>query len=157
MFGSNNSNSHGKFKSAMIDTLIGQNTEVEGNVVFKGGLHLDGTVRGNVMAEEESGSTLVLSEQGCIEGEVRVPNMLLNGKVEGDVYASERVELAKHARISGNVYYNLLEMAMGAEINGNMVHRKQGEKKLLEHQKPQHKESEAAGDKQSSGKPISSA
>jgi len=123
-----------KFKSARVDTLVGHNAEVHGDIVYQGGLHVDGKVKGNVVAEDESGSMLILSERGVIEGEIRVPNVLLNGEVNGDVHACERVELARHARVNGNVYYNLLEMAMGAEINGNMVHRKKQEKKLLEHQ-----------------------
>ena len=49
--------------------------------------------------------------------------MILNGSVQGDVYASEHIELAPNARITGNVYYNLIEMAMGAEVNGNLVHQ----------------------------------
>jgi len=66
---------------------------------------------------------LTVSEKGRIEGDVQVPNLELNGAVEGDVHASERVELASHAKVTGNVYYNLIEMAMGAEVNGNLVHR----------------------------------
>ena len=123
-----------KFKSARVDTLVGHNAEVNGDVVYSGGLHVDGKVKGNVVADDDSGSMLILSERGVIEGEIRVPNVLLNGQVNGDVHACEQVELARHARINGNVYYNLLEMAMGAEINGNMVHRQKQEKKLLEHQ-----------------------
>ena len=93
----------------------------------------DGRIVGNVTAEAGSGAVAVVSENGCIEGDVHVPNLLLNGKVIGDVYASEKVELLKHAQVTGNVYYNLLEMAMGAEINGNLVHRKPEEQRLLEH------------------------
>jgi len=65
---------------------------------------------------------LVLSDRGQIEGEVRVPLVVINGQVTGDVYASERVELSSQGQVNGNVYYNLLEMAMGAEVNGNRVH-----------------------------------
>jgi len=122
------------FKSAKVDTLLGHSAEIDGDIAFSGGLHLDGTIRGNVIADDDSNSILILSERGCIEGDVRVPQVLLNGKVIGDVYASERVELAKHARVSGNVYYNLLEMTMGAEINGNLVHCDPSDKPLLEHQ-----------------------
>ena len=85
-----------------------------------------------MIAEDDTQSVAIVSERGFIEGDVRVPRLLLNGKVNGDVYASERVELHRHARVNGNVYYNMLEMAMGAEINGNLVHRKPGEKRLLE-------------------------
>lgn len=111
-----------KRKSAKIDSLIGQNTELQGNVIFSGGFHIDGKLKGNVCAHEPS-SLLTLSDHGVVEGEVRVPNIILNGTVIGDVYASERVELAANAKVIGNVYYNLIEMAMGAEVNGSLVHR----------------------------------
>jgi len=106
-----------------IDTVIGSQTHVEGDIRFSGGLHVDGTIKGNLVAEPGTETVLTVSEKGHIEGDVRVPNLILNGAVQGDVYASERVELASHARVTGNVYYNLIEMAMGAEVNGNLVHR----------------------------------
>ena len=111
-----------KIKASRIDSLIGRQTELTGDVRFSGGLHVDGTVRGNVTADEESRSVLTLSEHGTIEGEVKVPNIVLNGSVIGDVHARERIELASNARVTGNVYYSLIEMAMGAEVNGNLVH-----------------------------------
>ena len=111
------------FHSARIDTLIGQGTEIKGNLVFTGGLHVDGNIIGNVVAEEGSSAILILSEFGRIEGEVKVPNMVLNGEIVGDVYGSTRVELAPKSRIKGSVYYNLIEMAIGAEVNGGLIHR----------------------------------
>lgn len=123
-----------KSKATKIETLIGNTIEVRGDLVFTGGLHVDGKVVGNVIAEEGSSSMLILSDHGSIEGEVRVPYVVLNGEVIGDVYATERVELSGKAQVNGNVYYNLLEMAMGAEVNGSLVHCK-NEKKLIEHQK----------------------
>jgi len=111
------------FKSARIDTLVGQGTEIKGDLVFSGGLHVDGKIVGNVVAEEGSSAILILSEFGRIEGEVNVPNMVLNGEIVGDVYGSTRVELAPKSRIKGSVYYNLIEMSIGAEVNGGLVHR----------------------------------
>ena len=93
-----------------------------GDVKFAGGLHVDGTVKGNVVSDDDPSSVLTLSETGTIEGDVRVPNVVLNGTVVGDVHAAQHIELAANARITGNVYYNLIEMAMGAEVNGNLVH-----------------------------------
>ncbi|MEJ2361989.1 MAG: polymer-forming cytoskeletal protein [Gammaproteobacteria bacterium] len=109
--------------TAKIDSLIGQNTEIRGDVVFSGGLHVDGKVKGNVIAAEGEDSVLTLSERGTIEGEVKVPNVVVNGSVIGDVHALSHVELAAQAQVHGNVYYSLIEMAMGAEVNGNLVHR----------------------------------
>jgi len=117
--------------TARIETLIGQHTEIRGDVVFSGGLHVDGTVKGNVIAEGGAESVLSLSERGTIEGEVRVPNIMINGTVIGDVYAENHIELAPQARVKGNVYYSLIEMAMGAEVNGNLVHRSETEKPKL--------------------------
>lgn len=111
-------------QTAQIDSLIGQNTEIHGDVIFSGGLHVDGKVKGNVVsADNEVESVLTLSERGTIEGEVKVPNVVINGTVIGDVHALTHVELAAQARVHGNVYYSLIEMAMGAEVNGNLVHR----------------------------------
>ena len=110
-------------QTAQIDSLIGQNSEIRGDVIFSGGLHVDGKVKGNVIAADGEDSILTLSERGVIEGEVKVPNVVVNGTVIGDVHALAHVELAAHARVHGNVYYSLIEMAMGAEVNGNLVHQ----------------------------------
>lgn len=111
-----------KRKVTRIDSLIGQQTEINGEIVFAGGLHIDGKIEGNITAEDNSGAVLTVSEQGVITGDVRVPNIILNGTVRGNVYAEEHVELALNARVIGNVYYNLIEIAMGAEVNGSLVH-----------------------------------
>jgi len=116
-----------KRRSTRIDTLIGQHSEVMGDIKFSGGLHIDGTIKGNVIAENDSHSMLSLSEQGTIEGEVNVPFVVLNGVVIGDVHGSEHVDLAVKARVTGNVYYNLIEMAIGAEVNGKLVHTRNAE------------------------------
>ncbi len=111
-----------KIKATKIDSLVGRNTELHGDVHFSGGLHVDGVIKGNVISEPGSVSVLTLSEHGTVEGEVKVPNVVLNGVVIGDVYVSEHVDLQPNARVTGNVYYSLIEMAMGAEVNGSLVH-----------------------------------
>lgn len=118
-----------KIKSSKIDTLVGQGVEVTGDVKFQGGLHLDGVIKGNVeTADDAEGTVLVISERGRVEGDVHVAYAVINGEVSGNVYASEKLELSANARISGNVEYNLLEMASGAEINGQMYHKAQAKK-----------------------------
>jgi cytoskeletal protein CcmA (bactofilin family) len=123
-----------RFKAPKVATVIGHGTVITGDVAFSGGLHLDGAIRGNVSGDQESGSTLTVSEQGAVEGDVRVENLILNGAVVGDVYANERVELAANARVTGTVYYRLLEMAMGAEVNGQLVHSDEEEPRMLGHE-----------------------
>lgn len=104
-----------------IDTLIGVGTVITGDVQFKGGLHVDGQIRGNVTIEAQAVASLSVSDSGLIEGSVQVPNVVLNGAVQGDITASERVELGATAKVSGNVYYGLIEMTMGAQINGKLI------------------------------------
>ncbi len=122
-----------KIRSSKIDTLIGQSIELDGDLNFSGGLHLDGKINGNVTAENGSNSVLVVSEQGQISGDVNVPYAVINGTIKGNVYASEKLELSNKACITGNVHYNILEMASGASVNGNMLHDNKG-RQLLEHQ-----------------------
>ena len=110
-----------KRKPTKVDSLIGQQSMIVGDLAFGGGLHVDGTIRGNVETDGDDQATLTLSDRGTIEGEVRVPYIILNGVVNGDVHAFDHVELASGARVEGNVYYRLIEMAMGAEVNGKLV------------------------------------
>jgi cytoskeletal protein CcmA (bactofilin family) len=108
--------------NGVIQTLIGEGTCVKGDLRFDGGCHIDGVVHGNVIAEKDPDSFLSISEEGFVDGSVRVPRLILNGKVQGDVYASVLVELGPTAKVVGNLHYELLEMTAGAEINGKLIH-----------------------------------
>ena len=119
-------------RHTVVDTLVGANTRINGDLNFTGGCHVDGIVKGNVSADPESNSALSVSEDGNVEGGVTVPYVVLHGIVRGDVCAAQRVELGPTARVIGNVYYNLIEMAIGAEINGKLVHQPEGQVPLLE-------------------------
>ncbi len=107
------------------DTLISSRTRIKGDVQFSGGLHVDGHVNGKVLAEEGSDAVLRISEIGEVSGDIVAPHVVINGTVYGDVYASAHLELAEKASIHGNVYYNLIEMAMGATVNGNLVNQRE--------------------------------
>jgi cytoskeletal protein CcmA (bactofilin family) len=106
-----------------IDCLIGAGTTIEGNIIFTGGLRVDGHVRGNVMAAEGKPGTLVLSEQAQIEGEIRVSHVVINGTVVGPVHAMEYVELQAKANVTGDVHYKTLEMQLGAVVQGGLMHQ----------------------------------
>ncbi len=115
-----------------IDCLIGTGTRVEGNVIFSGGLRVDGHVRGNIIAEEEKPGTLVISEQAQVEGEIRVPHVVINGVVCGPVNSTEYVELQAKANVTGDVYYNALEMQLGAVVQGRLVHQDAKSEKIVQ-------------------------
>ena len=105
-----------------IDSLIGAGTRIEGNVVFSGGLRVDGEIIGNVAALPEQPSTLVISEQARVEGEIKVTHLVVNGAVQGPVTATEFLELQSRSRVKGDVHYNTLEMHLGAIVDGRLVH-----------------------------------
>ncbi|MDH3280176.1 MAG: polymer-forming cytoskeletal protein [Gammaproteobacteria bacterium] len=104
-----------------IDTLVGQNSVFKGDLEFTGGLRVDGKIKGNVIATDDSSSTLVLSELGEIEGNVTVPHVIINGTIKGNISSGGRVELQAKAQIIGDVHYRAVEMELGATINGNLV------------------------------------
>src|SRR3984885_2378858 len=112
-----------KDKKAQIDTLMGAQTRINGDVEFAGGLHLDGYINGSVKGQLSADTFLSVSESGCIEGSVIAPSVILNGIVKGDIEAGDRVELGAKARVLGNVHYTIIETAVGAQINGKLIHR----------------------------------
>lgn len=105
-----------------IDSLIGAGTIIEGNVTFAGGLRVDGEIKGNVVASGSQPSTLVASEQARIDGEIHVSHLVVNGAINGPVYCSEFLELQARSRVKGDVHYNMLEMHLGAVVEGRLVH-----------------------------------
>ena len=109
-------------KPAAIQTLIGSDTSIEGDLHFAAGCHIDGVVHGSVTGSGDKDAYLSVSQNGRVQGNVNVPRLGLSGTVEGDVVVTERAELGPTARVNGNVHYNLIEIAAGAEINGQLIH-----------------------------------
>ena len=105
-----------------IDTLIGPDVVIRGDLEFSGGLYVEGRIVGKVTAGDGRPASLLLAEQGVIEGEVHAPVVIINGTLSGDVHAAERVELAQKARVEGNVHYTVVEMSAGAQLTGRLVH-----------------------------------
>jgi len=101
-------------------TLIAPSATVRGDIEFTGGLHVQGTVEGNINVGKDGGR-LIIGESGVVKGEIQVPQVIINGRVEGDVHATENLELAEKASVEGNVYYLMIEMVMGARVNGKLV------------------------------------
>jgi cytoskeletal protein CcmA (bactofilin family) len=104
-----------------IDSLIGAGTTLSGNIVFTGGLRIDGAINGNVHASNGEASTLVISEHAKVTGEIRVSHLVVNGEVEGPVHATDYLELQAKARVKGDIHYQRLEMHVGASVEGRLV------------------------------------
>lgn len=119
MWGNKKNKHHGR-----INSIIGKDTKIIGDIEFTGGLHVDGHVIGHISSVSDANAGITISEHGYVEGEIHIPNVVINGKVEGNIYSSNHLELVKKARIYGNVFYNIIEIAVGAEINGVLEHGK---------------------------------
>ncbi len=103
-------------------TLISRGTTLKGDVHFSGELQVEGRIEGNIIAEAEGAAKVVLAEKGVVKGEIRAPIVVINGTVQGDIYAAKHLELAAKAVVDGNVNYQLIEMVKGAQVNGNLVY-----------------------------------
>jgi cytoskeletal protein CcmA (bactofilin family) len=105
-------------KNQLIDSLVGESCKVVGDVYFEGEIHIDGFIQGNIYARPGKEAVVIVGESGCVEGEVVSPVVVINGAVIGDVRASRKLHLGESSKVEGTVYYHLIEMEVGAEING---------------------------------------
>lgn len=114
-----------------IDSLIGIGTKVTGDIHFTGGLRVDGEICGSVIADPAKASTLVLSEQARVNGEIRVTHLVLNGTVVGPIEASQYLELQSKAKVTGDVKYKTLEIQLGAIVEGKLAHISEVSEKVV--------------------------
>lgn len=120
MFGGKSANTP---KTGTIDSLIGAGTIIEGNLKFRGGLRIDGVVQGHLIpADESSATSVIVSEQGRVEGSIRASHVVIDGSVNGPVEATEHLDLQPKARVTGDIRYKALEMHHGAVVQGVLSH-----------------------------------
>ena len=124
------SSKHSKPQSR-IDSLVGAGTRIEGDVRFTGGLRVDGEIKGSIIADPGKPSTLVLSEQARVDGEIRVTHLVVNGTIAGPVNASDYLELQSKAKVIGDVHYKTLEIQLGAIVEGRLIHVAEAEDKVV--------------------------
>lgn len=108
--------------ASKLDTLLGGNTVITGDIKFNGVLHLDGTIKGSLVGSQGE-DVLTISESGMVEGKIEVANIIINGTVKGDIIATGKIEVASKADIEGNVYYRNIEMETGSKINGQLIYQ----------------------------------
>ena len=106
-----------------IDSLIGTTTRIEGNVIFSGGLRVDGMIRGNVSALADQPGTLAVSADARIDGEVQASHIVVNGSINGPVHSTETLELQAGSKVKGDVHYKTIEIHQGAVVDGRLVHQ----------------------------------
>lgn len=102
-------------------TLISRAARIVGDLHFSGDLQIEGKICGNVIAEGDKDAKLVVAESGLVEGDIRAPVAVINGKVVGDIHSSKHIELAAKAIVEGSIHYQLIEMVKGSQVNGNLI------------------------------------
>lgn len=113
-------------------TLVATNCEMVGDVHFSDQLLINGTVKGNIYAQAGSKAIVTISEKGRVQGEIRVPNVIVNGTVIGDIRSDKHIELSAKAEVKGSVYYSLIEMVKGSRVDGQLVHLRDGKQEVSE-------------------------
>lgn len=107
-----------------IDCLVGSGTDLTGDLTFTGGLRIDGHVDGDVIVSRVNPGTLIIGDEGLIEGDVRVSHLIVFGCITGSVHATGLVDLRGSARIAGDVHYGTIEIQKGAVIEGHLIKQK---------------------------------
>ncbi len=108
-----------------VKTFIGSDTHISGDMQFVGNALIEGYLEGNIKAEGND-SKLTISEDGHVKGSVVVPHLLVNGTIEGEVCVANRLECGLTARIIGDVQYNQMEIAVGAQVDGKLIPKSEG-------------------------------
>lgn len=109
-------------ESDKVETIIGKDVVIQGDLIFSGGLYIEGKVVGKVLSNHSADSILTLAPGGNVDGEIRVTKAIISGRLLGDVYSTERIELTETAQIQGNIHYKLLEITAGAMVSGQLIH-----------------------------------
>jgi cytoskeletal protein CcmA (bactofilin family) len=114
-------NSKKKQLFANHQSLLSPVTRIVGDIYFSGDFYLEGTLKGNIYAEEGKSAKLVVAESSVVEGEIHAPNVVINGKVLGAIYSSKHIELAAKAIVEGAIHYHLIEMVKGSHLIGQLI------------------------------------
>lgn len=129
----NNKTTKGSLMGVDSTTLIAKGTEISGEIKFSGCLEIEGTVVGNIIADPSCEKSQVrIQNSGQVRGDVCAPVIIVNGRIEGNVYSSKRVELAAKALICGDVHYQMMEMVKGAQLNGGLMYTENSTQKRLD-------------------------
>jgi len=112
-----------KKKKAFVNhhSLLSPSTRVVGDLHFSGDFYLEGAIKGNIYAEDGKPAKLIITHSGFVEGDIRAPNIIVNGKVSGTIYSSKHIELSAKAIVEGSIHYQLIEMVKGSQLRGQLI------------------------------------
>jgi|SRR3990172_6577078 len=109
-----------------LESLIGSNSKVKGEIETKGTLRVDGTIEGNVSAD-----WVIMGEKSYIKGDVSARGIIIGGMVDGNLRAKEIVEIKQKGQVYGDIHTSKLTIAEGAIFDGKSSMHKE-ESKVVE-------------------------
>ena len=102
------------------ESIVGKSLTIEGNVKISQGIRIDGTLNGNIYQEDGMSATVAIAESGLINGNIYAQHVIISGRVKGDIYSLDRVELLKNAQIEGDISYGSIGIEAGASVLGKL-------------------------------------
>ncbi len=103
------------------DTLIGNTTEIHGLMILVDSLRIDGKVVGNIESAKDKRVTVAIGRGGVVCGDISAHRVVVAGKVEGNICATERVEFYKDSEVRGDVTYGTIGVEHGARLLGLVI------------------------------------
>lgn len=108
--------------NAKINSIIGPDMVLEGNISAKEAVRVEGTIKGNVSSE----GAVIVSATGKITGNVRGSNIMIGGTIEGDMTSGGRIEVAATGRVNGNIKTKSLIIDENAVFQGQCTMNQDG-------------------------------
>jgi hypothetical protein len=103
------------------DTIIGRTTHIYGRLVLLDSVRIDGKVTGNIETSKDNKVTVAIGQTGEVAGDITAHRVMVAGKVEGNIYAAERVEFHKDSIVQGDISYGSIAVEHGARLLGLVI------------------------------------
>ena len=103
-------------------TLLMEDTSVQGELVAESDIRIDGKVNGRITCK----ATLIIGQEGYVEGEITTENMRVAGKFKGNADVSGELRLEPSASIDGDLTVAALDVEDGAKLNGRVYMKQDG-------------------------------
>jgi cytoskeletal protein CcmA (bactofilin family) len=100
-------------------TIISENTKIQGHMVFRNLTRVHGILLGEIQAEP--GSTLIFSETAVVEGTIEADTLLIDGYVNGTIFAKKRIVISPTGRVLGKLQTPSLLLEFGAHFEGTCL------------------------------------
>jgi cytoskeletal protein CcmA (bactofilin family) len=115
LFGSEDEEMNGQKGDGRIETIIGKGTNIEGTVNIEGATRIDGNLTGKVVSND----VITVGSTGIVKAEIRAKAIVVGGRVEGNLFASEKVELQAKCELVGDITSKSLLVEHGAIFHGS--------------------------------------